>query len=285
LAIANEAGLGFELSELNQLSQKVPYICKVSPATKFVHVEDVDRAGGISAILKELSKIDGLLDMSAKTVTGKTIGENIENSTSNDKNVIRTVDNPYSQTGGLSILYGNLAPDGSVIKTGAVDPAMMVHKGPARIYDSQDDAIEGILNREVQAGEVVVIRYEGPKGGPGMPEMLSPTSAIMGMGLGSKVALITDGRFSGGTRGACIGHVSPEAADRGPIAALQNGDIISIDIPNKKLEVELSESELNNRLEKLGTFTFKIKKGYLARYSQMVTSASTGAILKTPDVD
>jgi dihydroxy-acid dehydratase len=279
LAIANEAEMGFELQELNTLAEKVPYICKVSPATKEVHMEDVDAAGGISAILKELSKLDNVLDLTRLTVTGKTLGENISKAEVKNRNVIRSIDTPFSKSGGLAVLYGNLAPLGSIVKTAAVDASMLVHSGPARIYNSQDEALYGISNREVQPGDVVVIRYEGPKGGPGMPEMLSPTSAIMGMGLGDKVALITDGRFSGGTRGACIGHVSPEAAEYGPIAALQNGDIILIDIPNKKLNVELSDEEIKTRLGLLPQFEPKIKKGYLGRYIKMVTSANTGAIL------
>jgi len=280
LAIANEAEIDFDLAELNTLSQKVPYICKVSPATKEVHMEDVDAAGGISAILNEISKVEGILDLSRLTVTGKTLGENIAHAEIKNSTVIRSVENPYSKTGGLAILFGNLAPLGSIVKTGAVDPKMMKHTGPARIYNSQDEAMENILAGKVQAGDVVVIRYEGPKGGPGMPEMLSPTSAIMGMGLGDKVALITDGRFSGGTRGACIGHVSPEAAERGPIAALVEGDLITIDIHNRILSVDLSEEEIQKRLAKLPAFEPKIKKGYLSRYARMVTSANTGAILK-----
>jgi len=283
IAIANEAGIEFDLKTLNEISEKVPYLCKVSPATKNVHMEDVDQAGGISAILKELSNIDDVLDGSTLTVTGRTLSENIKNAETKNSEVIRSVENPYSKTGGLAVLFGNLAPEGSVVKTGAVDSKMLIHKGPARIYDSQDAVLTGIANNEIQSGDVVVIRYEGPRGGPGMPEMLAPTSAIMGMNLGDKVALITDGRFSGGTRGACIGHVSPEAAAGGPIAALQNGDLISIDIPNKKLDVELSESEIEKRLLELPVFEPKIKKGYLARYSKMVTSASTGAILKIPE--
>jgi dihydroxy-acid dehydratase len=283
LAIANEAGVGFDLAELNQIAGRVPYICKVSPATRNVHMEDVDRAGGISAILNELSNLDGVLDLSAMTVTGKPLGDNIAGAQITDPEVIRSVTAPYAEKGSLAVLFGNLAPMGSIVKTGAVEPEMLVHRGPARIYESQDEAMQGIMNREVQAGDVVVIRYEGPRGGPGMPEMLSPTSAIMGMGLGSKVALITDGRFSGGTRGACIGHVSPEAADGGPIAALQNGDMISIDIPNRKLDVELSPDELEKRLNLLAPFELKIKHGYLARYAKMVTSANTGAILKIPE--
>ncbi len=281
LAIANEAGLQFDLHELNEISAKTPYLCKVSPSTPFVHMEDVDAAGGISAILHELLKIDGLINEKAMTVTGKTIAENIANAEIKNKRVIREIDDPYSKTGGLSVLFGNLAPQGSIVKTGGVDPKMMVHSGPARIYESQEDAIEGILAGEVKSGDVVVIRYEGPKGGPGMPEMLAPTSAIMGMGLGEEVALITDGRFSGGTRGACIGHVSPEAAERGPIAAVHEGDTITIDIPNKIIKVELSDEEIQKRLQALPEFEPKIKKGYLARYAKMVTSANTGAILKT----
>jgi dihydroxy-acid dehydratase len=283
LAIANEAEIGFDLKELNELAERIPYICKVSPATKLVHIEDVDAAGGVSAILNELSKLKGVLDLTRPTVTGKTIGENIKNAVVKDRNVIHSIEDPYSKTGGLAVLYGNLAPEGSVIKAGAVDPKMMKFSGPAKIFESQDDAWERILKGEVNAGDVVVIRYEGPKGGPGMPEMLSPTSAIMGMGLGDKVALITDGRFSGGTRGACIGHVSPEAAEYGPIAALKNGDIIEIDIPNKKLNVKLSDEEINNRLNALPDFEPKIKHGYLARYAKLVTSAHTGAILKIPE--
>ena len=282
LAIANEAELDFDFSELNALSARTPYICKVSPATMAVHIEDVDRAGGVSAILHELSKIDGLLDLSALTVTGKTLGENIADAEVLDYSVIRSIEEPYSLTGGLAVLFGNLAPQGAVVKTGAVAPEMMQHTGPAKIYDCQDDAIKGIMGDDVKAGDVVVIRYEGPKGGPGMPEMLSPTSAIMGRGLGESVALITDGRFSGGSRGACIGHISPEAAERGPIAALQNGDMITIDIPGRSISVNLTDAIINERLTLLRPFEPKIKKGYLARYAQMVTSANTGAILKNP---
>lgn len=280
LAIANEAEIDFDLADLNTLSQKVPYICKVSPATTEVHIEDVDAAGGISAILKEISKVDGLLDLTSQTVTGKTLGENIANAKIKNPSVIRSIENPYSKTGGLAVLFGNLAPLGSIVKTGAVDLKMMKHTGPAKIYNSQDEAMENILAGKILPGDVVVIRYEGPKGGPGMPEMLSPTSAIMGMGLGDKVALITDGRFSGGTRGACIGHVSPEAAEGGLIAALVNGDLITIDIPNRILSVDLSEEVINKRLAALPLFEPKIKKGYLGRYARLVTSANTGAILK-----
>ena len=280
LAIALEAGLEFELSELNEISKRVPYLCKVSPASALVHMEDVDEAGGVSAILKELTKVEGAINQNCMTVTGKTLGENIADAEVKRRDVIRSVEDPYSREGGLAVLFGNLAPEGSVVKTGAVDPKMLVHKGPARIYESQEKALAGIYSKEVQPGDVVVIRYEGPSGGPGMPEMLSPTSAIMGMGLGDKVALITDGRFSGGTRGACIGHVSPEAAARGPIAALNEGDIVSIDIPNRTLSVELSDQEISKRLSSLKPFIPKIKKGYLARYATIVTSASKGAILQ-----
>ncbi|MEI6847512.1 MAG: dihydroxy-acid dehydratase [Chlorobiaceae bacterium] len=282
LAIANEAELDFDFSELNALSVKTPYICKVSPATMDVHIEDVDRAGGVSAILRELSNIEGLLDLSALTVTGKTLGANIADTEVTDRNVIRSIQNPYSATGGLAVLYGNLAPQGAVVKTGAVSTEMLKHTGPAKVYNCQDDAIKGIMEDDVKAGDVVVIRYEGPKGGPGMPEMLSPTSAIMGRGLGKSVALITDGRFSGGSRGACIGHISPEAAEKGPIAALKTGDIITIDIPERTISVNLTEEIIKERLTTLKPFEPKIKKGYLARYSQMVTSANTGAILKNP---
>ena len=265
---------------LNEIAKKTPYICKVSPATKNVHMEDVDRAGGISAILSELSKKENTLTLDCPTVTGKSLGENISNSTIKDKNIIRTVKEPYSSEGGLAILFGNIAPDGSVVKTAAVDEKMLIHSGPARIFESQEEALSGILGKQVKSGDVVVIRYEGPRGGPGMPEMLSPTSAIMGMGLGNKVALITDGRFSGGTRGACIGHISPEAAVKGPIAIIKEGDIININIPEKTINVDLSEEEINSRLNNLPDFEPKIKNGYLGRYARMVTSANTGAILK-----
>ena len=280
LAIAIEAGLDFDLKELNEIAKKTPYICKVSPATKDVHMEDVDRAGGISAILSELSKKENTLTLDCPTVTGKSLGENISNSTIKDKNIIRTVKEPYSTEGGLAILFGNIAPDGSVVKTAAVDEKMLIHSGPARIFESQEEALSGILGKQVKSGDVVVIRYEGPRGGPGMPEMLSPTSAIMGMGLGNKVALITDGRFSGGTRGACIGHISPEAAVKGPIAIIKEGDIININIPEKTINVDLSEEEINSRLNNLLDFEPKIKNGYLGRYARMVTSANTGAVLK-----
>jgi dihydroxy-acid dehydratase len=280
IAAAIEADLEFDLKELNLLSRKTPYLCKVSPAIPNVHMEDVHNAGGISAILNELSKINNLLDLSRITVTMNTLGENIKGSMNRNPGVIRSIENPFSFEGGLAVLFGNIAPEGSIVKTGAVNPKMLKHTGPARIYESQDQAVKSILNNEVKSGDVVVIRYEGPKGGPGMPEMLSPTSAIMGMGLGSSVALITDGRFSGGTRGACIGHISPEAASGGPIAIIKNGDLIEIDIQNKNINLLVSEAEIEDRLSKLPKFELKIKKGYLGRYSKMVTSANKGAVLK-----
>ncbi len=282
LAIAHEAQISYPLERINQIAARVPNICKVSPASKW-HIEDVDRAGGVSAILKEISKKPGLLHLDQITVTGQTLGENIAEAKIKDHEVIRSVDNPYSESGGLKILFGNLAPEGAIVKTAAVDSSMMVHKGPAIIFESMEEANAGILGGKVKAGDVVIIRYEGPKGGPGMQEMLAPTANIMGMGLGSKVALITDGRFSGGTRGACIGHVSPEAAAGGPIALVQDGDIISIDIPAGKLELEVSEEELNKRKKNWTPPPPKFTTGWLSRYAALVTSANTGAILKTPD--
>lgn len=282
LAIAKEAGIDINLEEINKLSRKTPYLCKVSPASKDVHIEDVNRAGGVPAIMKELSQLKNVLNKEEKNVAGLTLSEQLNDIKNNDTEIIRKSENAYSQSGGLAILFGNLAPDGAVVKTGAVDEKMLQHRGPAKVYNSQDEAMKGIMEGEVAAGDVVVIRYEGPKGGPGMPEMLSPTSAIMGLGLGDKVALLTDGRFSGGTRGACIGHVSPEAAEYGPIAIVKTGDIITIDIPGKKLDVELSDDEIKRRKEKLPLFEPKIKRGYLARYSAMVTSANKGAVLEIP---
>ena len=243
-------------------------------------MEDVHRAGGVPAILNEIAQIDGAVHMERPTVSGSTLGESIANVEIMDHDVIHPLENPHSPTGGLAILFGNLAPNGSVVKTGGVAPSMRMHTGPARIYESQDDAIRGILNKEVQDGDVVVIRYEGPQGGPGMQEMLSPTSAIMGMGLGEKVALITDGRFSGGTRGACIGHISPEAAARGPIAALEDGDLIEIDLEKNAINVKLSDEEIAERLAKLPDFVSTIDSAWLRRYSRFVTSANQGAVLK-----
>ncbi len=274
LAIAHEAGIEFPLAEINEISQKTPHLAKLSPAGEY-HIEDLDFAGGIPALMKT---IKDLLNLDAITVTGKTVRENLVKAKVKDTDIIRPRKNPYSPTGGLTILFGNLAPDGAVVKSAAVSPKMMVHRGPARVFNSEEEGTRGIMSGSIKEGEVVVLRYEGPKGGPGMPEMLTPTSLITGMGLGEKVALITDGRFSGATRGASIGHVSPEAAERGPIAALQDGDIVKIDIPNHKLEVELSQKEIKQRLAKLPPFEPKIKSGYLRRYLEKVTSANTGAV-------
>jgi dihydroxy-acid dehydratase len=279
LAVASEAGIKYDLERINKISARCPNICKVSPSSEF-HVEDVDSAGGISAILKEISKVPKLLNLDCPTVTGDTLGKNIANAKITDAKVIHTLDKAYSNTGGLAILKGNLAPNGAVIKTAGVTSKMLTHSGPAVIFESQEDACEGILAGKVKSGEVVVIRYEGPKGGPGMQEMLSPTSYIMGAGLGDSVALITDGRFSGGTRGACIGHISPEAAVGGPIGLLKKGDIIEIDIPNHKLNVKLSAKELARRKKNWKPRKPKITKGYLTKYASMATSADTGAVLK-----
>jgi dihydroxy-acid dehydratase len=278
LALAHEAGVDYPLVRINAVAEKVPYICKVSPAGKW-HMEDVHRAGGIPAILNEVQRGTGMLHFDRLTVSGTTLGESIKGAEIKDEDVICRYDNAHSKRGGLAILFGNLAPKGAVVKVGGVSAAMMKFSGLARIYDSQDEALAGILAGQVQAGDVVVIRYEGPKGGPGMVEMLSPTSAIMGMGLGDKVALITDGRFSGGTRGACIGHISPEAAARGPIAALKNGDVIEIDLDARSLNVRLDESEIQSRLSALPPFEQRIASRWLRRYSRFVTSADTGAVL------
>jgi len=279
LALANEAGIKYDLDRINAISAKCPNICKVAPSSSF-HVEDVDAAGGISAILKEISKIPNLLNANCLTVTGKTLGENIADVEIKNSEVIHPLDKAYSKTGGLAILRGNLAPNGSVIKTAGVKEKMLTHTGPAVIFESQEESCEGILAGKVKEGNVVVIRNEGPKGGPGMQEMLSPTSYIMGAGLGESVALITDGRFSGGTRGACIGHISPEAAVGGPIGLLKDGDIIEIDIPNNKLNVKLSDKELEERKKAWKPPKPRITKGYLAKYASMATSADTGAVLK-----
>jgi dihydroxy-acid dehydratase len=280
LAIASEAGIQYDLDRINAISARCPNICKVSPSTNKVHVEDVDAAGGISAILNEISKIPNLLNLDCLTVSGKTLGENIANARIANPEVIHSLENPYSKTGGLAVLRGNLAPKGCVVKSAGVAPSMLTHTGPAVIFDSQEEAGEGILAGKVKAGDVVVIRYEGPRGGPGMQEMLSPTSYIMGAGLGESVALITDGRFSGGTRGACIGHISPEAAVGGPIAMLQNGDIIEIDIPKNKIKVQLTAKELAARKKGWKPPEPRIKHGCLGKYASMATSADTGAVLK-----
>jgi dihydroxy-acid dehydratase len=274
MAIAHEAEIDFSLPMVNQISQRTPCLCKLSPAGDY-RIEDLDKAGGISAVMKELQ---GLLNLESRTVSGKSIGEGIAGSRVVDREVIRSVANAYSATGGIAILFGNLAPDGAVVKRAAVAPEMLVHRGPARIFNSEEEATEAIMKTNIRSGDIIVIRYEGPKGGPGMREMLTPTALLSGMGMDKEVALITDGRFSGATRGAAIGHVSPEAASQGPIAALTDGDIIRIDIPNYKLEVELSDSEINSRLASLAEFEPKIKAGYLRRYTEKVCSASTGAV-------
>jgi dihydroxy-acid dehydratase len=275
-ALASEAGIDFPLSEINKLSKGTPHLCKLSPSGEY-HVEDLDLAGGMAAVMKELG---GLLHLDAKTVSGKTLGEDIAHAKVKDHEVIRPRTNPHSSSGGIAILFGNLAPDGAVVKRAAVAPEMLHHRGPAHVFDSEEEATKGIMAGAVKPGEVVVIRYEGPKGGPGMPEMLTPTALLSGMGLDDKVALITDGRFSGATKGAAIGHVSPEAAERGAIAAVRDGDIISIDIPNHRLDVELSDDEIKRRLSQLPPFEPKVKTGYLSRYIEKVRAASTGAVFK-----
>ena len=275
-AIANECQVEFNLDMANEISAKTPNLCHLAPAGP-TYMEDLNEAGGVYAVLKELTKLD-LLDTSVMTVTGKTLGENIASAVNRDETVIRTVENPYSPTGGIAVLRGNLAPEGSVVKRSAVLPEMLVHEGPARVFDCEEDAQAAINEGRIHPGDVVVIRYEGPKGGPGMREMLNPTSAIMGMGLGSSVALITDGRFSGATRGACIGHVSPEAASGGPIGIVREGDIISIDIPGSKLELKISDEEMKQRLAEFKPKT-KPLSGYLKRYAALVSSGAKGAIL------
>ena len=279
-AIAHEVGFDFDISFANEISEKTPNLCHLAPAGP-TYMEDLNEAGGVYAVMNELSEL-GLLHLDCMTVTGKTVGENIKGVENKDTSVIRPLDNPYSKTGGLAVLKGNLAPDGGVVKRSAVAEEMMVHEGPARVFDCEEDAIAAIKGGKIVAGDVVVIRYEGPKGGPGMREMLNPTSAIAGMGLGSSVALITDGRFSGASRGASIGHVSPEAAVGGPIALIEEGDIIAIDIPNMKLDVKVSEEELEARRTKWQPREPKVTSGYLARYASMVTSGNRGAVLEIP---
>lgn len=275
-AIAHECGIEIDLDIANAISEKTPNLCHLAPAGR-TYVEDLDEAGGVYAIMHELNK-KGLLNTDCMTVTGKTVGENIANTPNLDPEVIRPIENPYSETGGIAVLKGNLAPEGSVVKRSAVLPEMLVHEGPARVFECEEDAQAAINAGKINPGDVVVIRYEGPKGGPGMREMLNPTSAIMGMGLGSSVALITDGRFSGATRGACIGHVSPEAASGGPIGIVQEGDIISIDIPGNKLELKIDAEEYNRRMS---GFVPKVKplSGYLKRYAALVSSGAKGAVL------
>lgn len=279
-AIAHEIGMDFEIDFANGISEKTPNLCHLAPAGP-TYIEDLDEAGGVYAVMAELNK-KGLLHTECLTVTGKTVGENIKDAVNKDPQVIRPIDAPYSQTGGLAVLKGNLAPDGSVVKRSAVAEEMLVHAGPARVFDCEEDAIDAIKGGKIVAGDVVVIRYVGPKGGPGMPEMLNPTSAIAGMGLGSSVALITDGRFSGASRGASIGHVSPEAAVEGPIGLVEEGDIIKIDIPNLKLELDITEEEMTKRKQAWQPREPKVTTGYLARYASMVTSGNRGAILEMP---
>lgn len=278
MAIAHEAGVSYDLNRINEISNRCPNICKVAPSCDY-RIEDLDRAGGVSAILKEISSVKGALNHDCMTVTGKTLKQNIARAKIKDSAVIRTVANAYSADGGVTVLWGNLAELGAVVKKAGVAESMLRFEGQAIIFDSQEDACKGILAGRVKPGHVVVIRYEGPKGGPGMQEMLAPTSYIMGQGLGDSVALITDGRFSGGTRGACIGHVSPEAAEGGLIALLRNGDRIKIDIPSRRLEADLSPEEIERRRGELAPFVPKIASGYLERYSRMVQNAATGAVL------
>ena len=278
LAIAHEAGVAFDLALFNEVSAQVPNLCHLAPAGP-THMQDLYAAGGIAAVQAELVK-GGYLDTSLITATGKTVGENIEGASIKDHKAVRPLDDPYSPTGGLQILWGNIAPDGCVVKRSAVAPEMMCHSGPARVFNSEDEAIDAIYKGQIKAGDVVVIRYEGPKGGPGMREMLNPTSALAGMKLDSTVALITDGRFSGASRGASIGHVSPEAADGGPIGLIEEGDIIAIDIPNASINVQVSEEVLAERRAKLVHPEPKIKSGWLSRYARLVSSANTGAVLK-----
>ncbi len=279
LAIAHEAGVRIPLHELNDHSSRTPHLCRMSPAAGGHHIEDLDRAGGISAVMNRLLEGE-LLDGSVLTVTGRSLAENLTTAQVRDDSVIRPLETPYSSSGGLAILFGNLAPDGAVVKQAVVAPEMQQHTGPARVFDSEETATAAIVAGQFSEGEVLVIRYEGPKGGPGMREMLTPTSLLSGMGLDDKVALLTDGRFSGATRGAAIGHISPEAAERGPLAVVRNGDPIRIDIPNRILALEVPDREIARRLAELAPWEPPIKTGYLRRYAQAVTSASTGAVLR-----
>ncbi|WP_298470677.1 dihydroxy-acid dehydratase [uncultured Psychrobacillus sp.] len=279
LAIAHEAEIEYNVSEINEVAKRIPYLSKIMPASDY-SMHDVHLAGGVSAIIKELCEIPGAVHPDRLTITGKSLYENVKDCEIKNEQVIRRKENPYSPVGGLSVLFGNIAPEGGVIKVGAVDPSIKEFTGEAIVFDSQEASQEAIDNGTVREGHVVVIRYEGPRGGPGMPEMLAPTSAIQGRGLGTKVALITDGRFSGASRGISIGHISPEAADGGPIALVENGDIIAIDLINRTIELQVSEEELVRRRADLQPFEPKIKKGYLARYSKLVTSASTGGVMK-----
>ena len=280
MALAHEAEIDYPIERINDVASRVPHLAKIAPASDH-HIEDVHEAGGVSAILNELFKKPGVLHGDCITVTGKTLRENVKGCEIKNKEVIRPIDNPHSERGGLAVLFGNLAPEGSIIKVGAVDPEVGdKHVGPAICFNSQEEALKGIAQGKVKEGDVVVIRYEGPKGGPGMPEMLAPTSQIVGMGLGAKVGLITDGRFSGASRGISIGHISPEAAEGGPIAFVEDGDMIELDLANRKIELKISEEEMKRRQANWKGFEPKVKGGYLARYSKLVTSASTGGVMK-----
>ncbi|XTP56736.1 dihydroxy-acid dehydratase [Niallia sp. Krafla_26] len=280
LALANEAEIDYPIERINEVAERVPHLAKIAPASSY-HIEDVHRAGGVSAIINEVLKKPGAMHGDCLTVSGKTLRENVEGAEIKDTDVIRPLDNPHSERGGLAVLFGNLAPQGSIVKVGAVDPEVGgYHRGPAICFDSQEDALSGIITGKVEEGHVVVIRYEGPKGGPGMPEMLAPTSQIVGRGLGAKVGLITDGRFSGASRGISIGHISPEAAEGGPIAFVQDGDIIELDMNNRKITLEVSDEEMEKRKANWKGFEPKVKKGYLARYSKLVTNASSGGVMK-----
>lgn len=279
LAIANEAEIEYNIEDINKVAERVPYLAKIMPASD-ISMDDIEKAGGVSSIINELTKIPGAIHPERQTIAGVSMGELVKDYKITNDQVIRTKDNPYSPVGGLSVLFGNIAPEGSVIKVGAVDPSIKVFTGEAIVFDSQEEAQTAIDEGKVREGHVVVIRYEGPKGGPGMPEMLAPTSAIQGRGLGTKVALITDGRFSGASRGISIGHISPEAAEGGPIALVENGDHITIDLPSRTINLEVSEEVLAERRSKLTPFEPKIKRGWLARYSKLVTNASQGGIMK-----
>ncbi len=280
LALAHEAEVEYSMERINEIAARVPHLAKIAPASDY-HIEDVHNAGGVSAIINELLKKPGAFNGDCLTVSGKSIRENVEGCEILDKDVIHPLDNPHSERGGLAVLFGNLAPDGSIIKVGAVDKSVGgYHRGPAICFDSQEDALSGIIMGKVEEGHVVVIRYEGPKGGPGMPEMLAPTSQIVGRGLGAKVGLITDGRFSGASRGISIGHISPEAAEGGPIAFVEDGDIIELDMNNRTIKLEISDEEMEKRKANWKGFEPKVKKGYLARYSALVTNASSGGVMK-----
>lgn len=283
LAIANEAEIDYKIEDINKVAERVPYLAKIMPASD-ISMDDIAKAGGVQAIINELAKIPGAIHPNRMTVAGVTIGELVKDYEITNDQVIRTKDNPYSPVGGLSILFGNIAPEGSVIKVGAVDPSIKTFEGEAIVFDSQEEAQKAIDEGVVREGHVVVIRYEGPKGGPGMPEMLAPTSAIQGRGLGTKVALITDGRFSGASRGISIGHISPEAAEGGPIAIVENGDMIFIDLPNRTITLKVSDEELEARRQNLKPFVPKIQKGWLGRYSALVTNASQGGVMRIPGI-